>query len=155
MQEQLQWPVIPVTIHGAYELFPLTWNVNQCGKVGPQSKRFRVVTPPVVEKWKHTCRLCFLHLCESHHMPSMWPSPHHHHHQPSYLLRAKQGADRPRVEGIAVCAGMNCFVALAGVYCIRVRKKGLLCLYYRVPFVLASVLLLVVLPLGLPREVSC
>ncbi|CAM9773780.1 unnamed protein product, partial [Ectocarpus sp. 6 AP-2014] len=33
MQEQLQWPVIPVTIHGAYELFPLKWNVNQCGKV--------------------------------------------------------------------------------------------------------------------------
>ncbi|CAB1118798.1 unnamed protein product [Ectocarpus sp. CCAP 1310/34] len=32
MQEQLQWPVIPVTIHGAYELFPLKWNVNQCGK---------------------------------------------------------------------------------------------------------------------------
>lgn len=33
MQEQLHWPVIPVTIRGAYELFPLKWNVNQCGKV--------------------------------------------------------------------------------------------------------------------------
>lgn len=33
MQEQLQWPVIPVTIRGAYELFPLKWFFNQCGKV--------------------------------------------------------------------------------------------------------------------------
>lgn len=33
MQEQLGWPVIPVTIRGGYELFPLKWNVNQCGKV--------------------------------------------------------------------------------------------------------------------------
>lgn len=33
MQEQLQWPVIPVTIRGAYELFPLKSYSNQCGKV--------------------------------------------------------------------------------------------------------------------------
>lgn len=33
MQEQLGWPVIPVTIRGAYELFPLKWNVNECGRV--------------------------------------------------------------------------------------------------------------------------
>lgn len=33
MQEQLQWPVIPVTIRGAYELFPLASYYNQCGRV--------------------------------------------------------------------------------------------------------------------------
>lgn len=33
MQEQLQWPVVPVTIRGAYELFPLKSYFNDCGKV--------------------------------------------------------------------------------------------------------------------------
>ena len=33
MQEQLQWPVIPVTIHGAYELFPIKTYFNECGRV--------------------------------------------------------------------------------------------------------------------------
>eukprot|EP00904_Undaria_pinnatifida_P004876 jgi/Undpi1/1518/HiC_scaffold_11.g04908.m1 len=33
MQEQLQWPVVPVTIRGACELFPLKSYFNECGKV--------------------------------------------------------------------------------------------------------------------------
>lgn len=38
MQEQLQWPVIPVTIRGAYELFPNRSYYNQCGKVSVESR---------------------------------------------------------------------------------------------------------------------